>query len=301
MTWPHGSSPRVRGKLTRIVPYKWLRGLIPACAGKTFIRYFQKSWRAAHPRVCGENQRPCQSPVNRAGSSPRVRGKQIDAKAAELGFGLIPACAGKTGDFDFIQGGGRAHPRVCGENSLEFPRNTELTGSSPRVRGKRRGSLAFAFRVGLIPACAGKTTSGSGRWAISRAHPRVCGENAARGRRRVETQGSSPRVRGKQERNREGVMFYRLIPACAGKTTRRQTLATLPRAHPRVCGENTTRVSPRPRLRGSSPRVRGKLAKSGQPRLSPGLIPACAGKTHFSGFGIFFAKAHPRVCGENCE
>ena len=51
--------------------------------------------------------------------------------------------------------------------------------------------------------------------------------------------------------------------------------------------------------RGSSPRVRGKLA--GRPELGGdlGLIPACAGKTPSPPSASPGTRAHPRVCGEN--
>ena len=50
-----GSSPRVRGKpheQRRERPYC---GLIPACAGKTFLSLRGEANTGAHPRVCGEN------------------------------------------------------------------------------------------------------------------------------------------------------------------------------------------------------------------------------------------------------
>ena len=50
-----GSSPRVRGKLTRVLRHCGAGRLIPACAGKT--RPSRRATRptGAHPRVCGEN------------------------------------------------------------------------------------------------------------------------------------------------------------------------------------------------------------------------------------------------------
>ena len=51
----HGSSPRVRGKLTQITCCQVDKGLIPACAGKTATVARMSSGNWAHPRVCGEN------------------------------------------------------------------------------------------------------------------------------------------------------------------------------------------------------------------------------------------------------
>ena len=70
-------------------------------------------------------------------------------------------------------------------------------------------------------------------------------------------------------------------------------------AHPRVCGENHAWMGPRPRAWGSSPRVRGKRIDTTLQTRADGLIPACAGKTTCDTNKLFFARAHPRVCGEN--
>ena len=53
-----GSSPRVRGKRIRARSRCGYSGLIPACAGKTVVRWHRLPHRKAHPRVCGENRIP---------------------------------------------------------------------------------------------------------------------------------------------------------------------------------------------------------------------------------------------------
>ena len=50
-----GSSPRVRGKRRRSNRRRVVKGLIPACAGKTKEVLMEKNSKTAHPRVCGEN------------------------------------------------------------------------------------------------------------------------------------------------------------------------------------------------------------------------------------------------------
>ena len=70
---------------------------------------------------------------------------------------------------------------MCGEN---FDQPLELNGwqgSSPRVRGKPLVVEVAEDGDGLIPACAGKTGTGTGPFDHHMAHPRVCGENG-RGR-----------------------------------------------------------------------------------------------------------------------
>ena len=214
---------------------------------------------AAHPRVCGENAMVCPISTSNRGSSPRVRGKRLGQEHVAGGEGLIPACAGKT-----LRSGRRlwpvwAHPRVCGENH----------GGGVRGRGVRR----------LIPACAGKTRGGAHLLQPGPAHPRVCGENWMSLQASSEMPGSSPRVRGKPPQLCLRVAIGGLIPACAGKTQACCRSCLLSPAHPRVCGENPLGGADISTMRGSSPRVRGKLL-SRRDAISPArLIPACAGKT----------------------
>ena len=172
-----------------------------------------------------------------------------------------------------------AHPRVCGENVDRGTPCRLQGGSSPRVRGKRGCANASQRLLGLIPACAGKTTPGWGQGRAPGAHPRVCGENLMLLNGVVIGSGSSPRVRGKRPRELVDFSPRGLIPACAGKTLRRPQFHPTREAHPRVCGENSTRLSVSGPHTGSSPRVRGKRRTAKIPDFRWRLIPACAGKT----------------------
>ena len=172
-------------------------------------------------------------------------------------------------------------------------------GSSPRVRGKLPGGLRRGRRRRLIPACAGKTSPPSARWAKPRAHPHVCGENTSSHAVPSEVAGSSPRVRGKHHPRAPRHRRPRLIPACAGKTVRVLAVRSAAEAHPRVCGENLLLLSRIARPAGSSPRVRGKQSGGVLSHGGLRLIPACAGKTPMSPLSRRTARAHPRVCGEN--
>ena len=296
-----GSSPRVRGKHRPGLPDRLPRGLIPACAGKTRSRLaWSGGWRA-HPRVCGENTGSDGGVEYWGGSSPRVRGKLRSVFPSEAPFRLIPACAGKTRKPRNHTGYGAAHPRVCGENHGVPMTSSDSTGSSPRVRGKPRCGARVRVDHGLIPACAGKTPLWGPCTCRSRAHPRVCGENALNVRAGALLSGSSPRVRGKLWRRRASALSVRLIPACAGKTGGRARARSRARAHPRVCGENRWEAAVTMRDRGSSPRVRGKRLRTSDQDGLVRLIPACAGKTPRLVPGGIPIAAHPRVCGENAD
>ena len=71
-----------------------------------------------------------------------------------------------------------------------------------------------------------------------RAHPRSRGENAVVDDARVGQSGSSPLTRGKQYLRPHRGPRDGLIPAHAGKTSRRARHARWSPAHPRSRGEN---------------------------------------------------------------
>ena len=192
-----GSSPRVRGKQSAQGVEPELRGLIPACAGKTLQERLGVEADGAHPRVCGENRGAAAPAPLSYGSSPRVRGKLAHSGLGTGAARLIPACAGKTIRPAYYQSPSAAHPRVCGENTFSHHHCRCAVGSSPRVRGKHLFTVTGARLRGLIPACAGKTVAGGERPRLAGAHPRVCGENDLTIRRFTTSRGSSPRVRGK--------------------------------------------------------------------------------------------------------
>ena len=131
--------------------------------------------------MCGENQRKIKLFTSEEGSSPRVRGKQLDRLARRGLTRLIPACAGKTAPRFAGRRDEWAHPRVCGENYNPDLHICVQPGSSPRVRGKRNSENARDLSRGLIPACAGKTDDEVGLPVCEGAHPRVCGENTLLG------------------------------------------------------------------------------------------------------------------------
>ena len=249
--------------------------------------------------MCGENRTRGVWDPGFTGSSPRVRGKRLTRRPSDWRGRLIPACAGKTRTRARTRRGSWAHPRVCGENCGRGITRVFPPGSSPRVRGKPGGSSRRACSPRLIPACAGKTRPCARLSSIVTAHPRVCGENFHVQRLRRRAAGSSPRVRGKPPPAQRPAREGGLIPACAGKTAHSGAAPLGAWAHPRVCGENFHIDVATGGERGSSPRVRGKLAGRGSGLRLGRLIPACAGKTARAAYGLRTSRAHPRVCGEN--
>ena len=110
--------------------------------------------------------------------------------------------------------------------------------------------------------------------------------------------GSPPRVRGKAHKANRDLGFYRITPACAGKSAGITGNGFRLQDHPRVCGEKSTGGGVLAATYGSPPRVRGKGAREG-PRCSGCRItPACAGKRGAGPYQRDLDRDHPRVCGE---
>ena len=197
----------------------------------------------------------------------------------KIATGLIPAHAGKTGTGYLLVRNDGAHPRSRGENVTLSRSRSILTGSSPLTRGKRSRPRRRRRERGLIPAHAGKIAVAHGHLRRAAAHPRSRGENR-RDRPPMESApGSSPLTRGKYECDVCYLARSGLIPAHAGKITRKAQRRRSARAHPRSRGENAVRHRDRNRARW--------------------LIPAHAGKIrlHYASRPVY--RAHPRSRGEN--
>ena len=153
-------------------------GSSPQVRGKQHAISHPRNEKPAHPRRCGENRRISWNAGCLYGSSPQVRGKRSPRPSQHPCTRLIPAGAGKT----LLRGGREsrlpAHPRRCGENEVRIVDKQPLPGSSPQVRGKRRGLSGGFGRIRLIPAGAGKTSFEPDAAAAAPAHPRRCGENS---------------------------------------------------------------------------------------------------------------------------
>ena len=274
-----GSSPRVRGRLLFALFAARLVGLIPASAGQTSGSPPGAHRRRAHPRECGADRASSHRQSATQGSSPRVRGRPSGPGSGLAGLGLIPASAGQT-PLRALRGSvGRAHPRECGaDRELRASRDVSA-GSSPRVRGRHTSCHSDDGLGGLIPASAGQTSTTRKEPSVGTAHPRECGADRADAIRGEILPGSSPRVRGRQDRRIPPLAREGLIPASAGQTASCVLAVMFPRAHPRECGADTRLVIPTTGSEGSSPRVRGRPVGCGEGAVVVGLIPASAGQT----------------------
>jgi len=91
-----GSSPRVRGTVNTPEPLYVPERFIPACAGNRRRSACNRSNRAVHPRVCGEQGISYHVRYHHTGSSPRVRGTDGASNSITGWIRFIPACAGNS-------------------------------------------------------------------------------------------------------------------------------------------------------------------------------------------------------------
>ena len=162
---------------------------------------------------------------------------------------------------------------------MSYAQDLADEGSSPPVRGARIVHVDPQIGSGLIPACAGSTTTRRAPSPGSRAHPRLCGEHLPAATAAAPYLGSSPPVRG--------------APILVSRPGRQRW------AHPRLCGEHANAIGALYPSKGSSPPVRGAPVGWRGSREGGGLIPACAGSTSWTPSKPRPRRAHPRLCGEH--
>ena len=153
-----------------------------------------------------------------SGSSPHARGAPSRASAHSPDGWIIPACAGSTvwSDVsDIVEGD---HPRMRGEHSFKGFTVSRCAGSSPHARGALPSMVVAASRAGIIPACAGSTTTRRKTRLRERDHPRMRGEHSHAADASSAARGSSPHARGAPIDALYSLASLRIIPACAGST-----------------------------------------------------------------------------------
>ena len=183
----------------------------------------------------------------------------------------------ETTTHDRAQSPCSVHPRVRGARRIVRSSKANLTGTSPRARGKVVPILLGAILFRYIPACAGQGPL----------------DNADL----IESVGTSPRARGKAEDPRIQSLHFRYIPACAGQGIIVFPVAARLTVHPRVRGARSGASNGVERDYGTSPRARGKVFSSLSTMRISGYIPACAGQGLLMACIRSARAVHPRVRG----
>ena len=190
-----GSSPRVRSRQQDAGDKPGRRGIISACAEQTRTAGSGCGLYRDHLRVCGADQTSRSRTTVVVGSSPRVRSRLLTVTVLPHVSGIISACAEQTRGTRTGGSCAEDHLRVCGADFSTEPLQSEIGGSSPRVRSRRRAvPLARSVR-GIISACAEQTPSTSASTRSPGDHLRVCGADTDLDGVPGAVQGSSPRVR----------------------------------------------------------------------------------------------------------
>ena len=193
------------------------------------------------------------------GSPPHARGRRARVVPFPACSRITPACAGKTEAVNPISSTKSDHPRMRGEDRM--PRNliNPLTGSPPHARGRPGGFAFRAVEKRITPACAGKTAGASSPQVRTTDHPRMRGEDTPL---RLADQiggGSPPHARGR--RSSRSIAMHRMPD------------------HPRMRGEDRRGRVDSGGGGGSPPHARGRPCRPTGSRSTPGITPACAGKT----------------------
>ncbi len=152
-----GASPRVRGRPTGGPARTPGRGSIPAGAGPTRPGARRRLTAQEHPRGCGADIRQLSIPGGTRGASPRVRGRPWSPRSSAAAERSIPAGAGPTSSGPHREVRAAEHPRGCGADDSSNDDSSEVTGASPRVRGRLQEVAEALGVVGSIPAGAGPT------------------------------------------------------------------------------------------------------------------------------------------------
>ena len=203
-TAPHrrvpGSPPHARGRRLYAELGDSVKGITPACAGKTRRLSTTSVMHTDHPRMRGEDSHDRCRRFGGGGSPPHARGRRQNASTVCQWTGITPACAGKTTIVTLILLRQSDHPRMRGED-FSFPfRFLSAAGSPPHARGRRRGGVGVGGFAGITPACAGKTSTWRWYGEAWRDHPRMRGEDGLCTSPVSYRYGSPPHARGRRQR-----------------------------------------------------------------------------------------------------
>ena len=188
-----------------------------------------------------------------------------------------------------------------GEDDLKKLFELVCYGSPPHARGRRPHVNPSRVVPGITPACAGKTASLGKRIAHRSDHPRMRGEDHPLWIKAIMCTGSPPHARGRLQEIRPDSKWFRITPACAGKTFGLGGGLVPPWDHPRMRGEDATYRQKMSLLAGSPPHARGRRSQSRKGSRASGITPACAGKTTPAATTSPKPRDHPRMRGEDSE
>ena len=329
------------GKTFSVTATENCKRYTPTPVGKTFPKGASRRPPAVHPHACGENViapsrqrdilRYTPTPVGKTsfqsakasisrGTPPRLWGKPLQEAYRIHPARYTPTPVGKLETETCHGENCPVHPQACGENSNCKSVVMGLSGTPPRLwgkrkRGKKRGGLRavhphacgendklLALRsaqCGTPPRLWGKlSTSGSGRAAIA-VHPHACGENIQAGRGQSAGSGTPPRLWGKLCRFLGQFRALRYTPTPVGKTDDARYGKFACGGTPPRLWENSTTKFWKGKPIGTPPRLWGKRPHEGPDGEIQRYTPTPVGKTFLPQAHQMMSTVHPHACGEN--
>ena len=171
-----------------------------------------------HPRAYGEHTRIVISFFKPFGSSPCIRGTHVITLMACTYIRFIPVHTGNT-FYQVIKGEFKTvHPRAYGEHDNKKITSSLNAGSSPCIRGTRKGVGIVIPNCRFIPVHTGNTNPIILVSPYFPVHPRAYGEHRYVGRNFSHPNGSSPCIRGTQQWSDVGMGLGWFIPVHTGNT-----------------------------------------------------------------------------------
>ena len=96
LSFPKGSPPPMRGKVSPVLVRAIPDRITPAYAGKSLAEFGKTSKVWDHPRLCGEKKWFMTKKTFMAGSPPPMRGKALHTFLISCYYRITPAYAGKS-------------------------------------------------------------------------------------------------------------------------------------------------------------------------------------------------------------
>ena len=152
-----GSPPLARERRHLVKILSTMKGITPACAGKTLTvpPLSVSGWD--HPRLRGKDYPPGKTLCNMVGSPPLARERLIPDIHPYISFGITPACAGTTLIIIICLATSQDHPRLRGNDEATGAITEAGVGSPPLTRERHMLIIEDVCPARSTPADAGKT------------------------------------------------------------------------------------------------------------------------------------------------
>ena len=144
----------------------------------------------------GEQNRGLYLVLKREGSPPLARGTVFLPAWGRARAGITPACAGNRRQKSRYTSKRGDHPRLRGEQDMNYLYGKQSEGSPPLARGTVNIAIQRFYCIRITPACAGNSISIAVYVAQEWDHPRLRGEQESIISDAGARAGSPPLARG---------------------------------------------------------------------------------------------------------